>query len=281
MEIDFMKIFSVIALLACTGAAMAQVSSINGGAVEARRFNDFGTTVLAINGTSYPAPGVGAIAGLGGGVQITESRFPTGFEQPTGFANRHEVAFSNNNGASKYGFQNNESFEICFNINVSGGNTSRRKESGLFFQNPRPVGTPTFFDEGAVLVASDGEVAVFGAAQPFLTFGNVYSAGTTALLRLIYTAPGTLNAKATYRLIFTDTITGLHDSGHRLWGDEGDGTNGYNDGTLIHMFIQSQRDATINDSGNVVYSNIKLIPTPGAVALLGLGAVAGLRRRRR
>lgn len=277
----FMKIFSVIAMLACTGAAMAQVSSINGGAVEARRFNDFGTTVLAINGTSYPAPGVGAIAGLGGGVQITESRFPTAFEQPTGFANRHEVAFSNNNGATAYNFMNNESFEICFNINVSGGNTSRRKESGLTIRNPRPLNNPPFVDDGQIMVASDGEVAAFGAAQPFIGLGNIYTAGTTGLFRLIYTSPGTLNAKATYRLIFTDAVTGLHDSGHRLWGNEADGTNGYNDGTNIFMFIQSQRDATINDSGNVVYSNMKFIPTPGAVALLGLGAVAGLRRRRR
>lgn len=251
------------AMAVFAGSAFAQIGAINGVKIETYipPFNvaipsDLTTT------NNYPAL-----------VQFDERNFAL----QGGFANKHQALFSTDGGTSAYALQNSDSFRLDFTVNV---NTLRpdgqpRKEGGLVFYNPRPG----FVDEGRVLVASDGEIAVFGGAMPFTGFGNAYVKGTTASLSFTYFAPGELGPKAAYRLTATTTL-GNFDSGIKVWGDETDGTNGFNNGTNFGFLAQNQRLPVTAEFATTTYGGINIIPAPGAAALLGLAGLATARRRR-
>ena len=169
---------------------------------------------------------------------------------------------------------------MAFNVNITVAAPGVRREAGIQVLNPRP--SLGFTDEGQMLIASDGEVAIFGGVMPFTGFGNVYTAGTTASVLWEYFAPGTADPiLGAYRLRFTDAVTGLHDSGLKLWGaGEPDGLFGFNFGTEMALKAQNQRIPTINDFSDIAYSNFSIVPAPSAVALLGMaGLITGRRRR--
>ncbi len=262
----------VSALVLMAGAAVAQdISTVNSVMVQDRVWNDFpGSTLVTTN--AYP------------GSVRWEEQFAVG--EPGNFANKHMAWFSNDGGASAFEMFVGQSWTIEFDIRISAPGLLPRKEGGLQLNNPRFGGA--WIDEGRVLVATNdwgnpggpGEVAVFGGAMPFHSFGGVYTTGTTAHLSFSYIAPGVLGPEGAYRLIFTDAVTGVHDSGNKIWGVEPDGTVGFNNGSKAAMVAQNTRNPIIADSSDIEYSNIHVIPAPGAALMLGLAGLAAGRRRR-
>lgn len=273
-----MKMALALGTLAlAAGAAQASIVNANGYRVDARVFNDFGGSNLTINGVNYAAPGSGAIASLDDGVHIIE-QFPQFI--PGNFANKHVAWFSEDNGVSRTDAKVGESFQLNFCVTMIAPAGAPRKEAGLEIHQNRPNHNPPYNDEGQLLIASDGEVALFGAVMPFTGFGNnTYTLGTTAYVQFTYYAPGDLGPMAAYRLTFNDAVTGMHDSGYKFWGVESDGINGLTD-AFLGFKDQNQRNPFIADSIDLTYDCVKIVPAPGAAGLLGLGGLVAMRRRR-
>jgi hypothetical protein len=271
---------SLIVLSAAAGFALAgDMSAVNGYQVQARIFNDFAGSDLNINGVPYPAPAFGAIGGQAGPV-IFDEVFPQGI--PGNFANKHVAWLSADGGATRIQTSVGQTWSIQFTVNMTApaSNGNPRKEAGIEIHQPRPgLG---YTDEGQVLIASDnGEVAVFGATMPFTGFGaGAYTLGTTAFVLFEYFAPGVYDpAKGAYRLQFLDAVTGLHDSGLKLWGNEPDGIVGLTN-AYVGLKDQNQRSPFVTDAVRVEYNGIRIIPSPGTLAMLGLGGLLTARRRR-
>lgn len=253
-----------IALVAVAGSALAtDISTVNSYKSEERIFNDFPTSSL-VTTNSYPT------------LQYDED-FAAG--TIGNFANKHVGWLSNDGGATR--FQNNywQSWELNFTVKIEAPAGQPRKEAGIEIHNPRPrLG---YTDEGQVLIASDGEVAVFGGVMPFTGLGFIYTLGTTATVKFEYFAPGAVDAiKGAYRLTFTDAVTGMHSSGLKLWGNESDGLYGFNDGAMFGFKAQNQRNPFIDDFSTMTYNGISIIPSPSALAVFGLAGIAAGRRRR-
>ena len=266
------------AFTALAGVAMADdISQANGLAVTTRLWNDFGTSNLTVDGT--------------GRAQVREDYAKSGLDWHVNekfaagtvgnYANKHIAYLSKDGGATAMGLHASQSWVLDLDIKISAPNGAPRKEGAIQIENPRPgLG---YTDEGRILVASDGEVAVFGGVMPFTGFGNnVYTRNTTAHLRFEFYAPGAVDAVlGGYRLIFTDAVTGVHDSGIKLWGaSEPDGTTGFNEGTRLGLVVQNQRNPFINDESDFMFSNVTVVPAPGTIGLMGLIGLAASRRRR-
>lgn len=275
---------ALFAIVAAAGTVFAgDISQVNGFDVDLRTpFNfipgsslHWGPVGSATN--NAPAPANADL--LGNSVEFNE-QFPAGTLNE-GFANKHIAWLSDNGGATRFAGNYAQGFTMNFDVKIDcpvpGG---PRKEGGLFIRNPRPA--LGYTDEGMILVASDGEVAVFGAVMPFTGMGSVYTAGTTAQVSFRYFAPGEVDPTlGAYQLIFTDAVTGAHDSGIKLWGaGEPDGLFGFNHGTEFGFVAQNQYIPAINDFSDISYNNLHIVPAPGALALVGLGGLAAARRRR-
>lgn len=278
----------VVALTAGSAFAIADISSVNAYRFEGRNFGDFNGDALSYGPAAGPlvaAPGTAFVASqapVGAGMRVSES-FPAG----QGGGSNHEAYLSNDGGASRFGIwgggegSGGQSFNITTSITMTGSQLAPRKEGGLKFRNPRPA--LGYVDEGLVLVASDGEVAVFGAVMPFTGLGaSVYTFGTTATIDFSYYAPGVADPTlGAYRLVFTDAVTGVHDSGIKLWGAaEPDGCKGYNGGTEVALHFQGFNNLVLPDGIDISYGNVSVTPAPSALALLGLGGLVATRRRR-
>lgn len=277
-----MKAQLLVGLVAFAGLASAAIagdmSQVNGLAVTTRVFNDFGTSDLKVDGVARAQTSeTYARAGLGDyRVQETFAAGTVG-----NYANKHMAYLSNDGGNSALGLHSSQSWKLEFNINITAPNGAPRKEGVVQIENPRPA--LGYTDEGRILVTSDGEVAVFGGVMPFTGFGNnVYTRNTTAHVSFEFFAPGAVDAVlGGYRLIFTDAVTGIHDSGIKLWGNaEPDGTTGFNEGARIGFAVQNQRNPFIDDSSDFLFSNITVVPAPGSIAVMGLMGLAATRRRR-
>ncbi len=285
---------SLFALTALAGIAQAQdISQVNGYHTWGRLFNDFSNSSLEINGVNTPSPVLpattpvlGSIAGQAGPVHFHEN-FAVG--EPGNNANKHVAWLSTDGGASRAQTNVFQSWSIDFDVTMNAGSGNLpRKEAGIeVWQNRPGLG---FNDEGQVLIATNdwgdpgsgrGEVAVFGGAMPFTGFGAVYSLGTTAHVSFQYFAPGVAfgTTRGSYRLIFTDAVTGVHDSGIKEWNVETDGIQGLT-GAHIGLKDQNQRNPFIADSADVLYSGITIVPAPAAFGLLGFAGLAASRRRR-
>lgn len=270
-------------MMAGAGVAMADdMSSVNGYRVEARTFNDFAGSNLLVNGVNTPSPTppattpvVSAVAGQAGPIRFQES---FAFQEPGNFANKHIAWLSNDGGASRISTNRGQTWTLAFDYRMSAPQISPRKEGGVQINQNRPV--LGYLDEGQILIASDGEVAVFGGTLPFTGFGTAYTLGQTAHLEFTYYAPGVQDpTKGAYRLTFNDPVLGFKDSGIKVWGNEPDGITGLTE-AQIGLKDQNQRFPFIADSVDCEYSNISVVPAPASVALLGLGGLLAARRRR-
>jgi hypothetical protein len=244
------------ALVLAAAASAQPVTAINSLQVTPRRFNDFPNTALTVTNT-YPAL-----------LRFHENGYPT---VPGGFANQHIASFSADGGSTKYAFSNQNPFDISFDINLSVGSVAPRKEAGFRFDSL--IGGESFF-----FVTSDGEAAAFGGPFPFHTFGNVYTPGTTASLRMIYrpgigTNPGAA-VPATIEYLFNNIS-----SGQLAFGNT---ENGFITGTVDGMYLQVQPDRTNPaEFADARFSNfVVTIPAPGAAGLLAMAGLLAARRRR-
>lgn len=259
--------FAALALVAAAGSAafaIGDISTVNSVKVEERVFNDFPNSSLTTT-NNFPT-----LLNFNESIQQDE---------PGGFANKHVGWLSNDGGTTR--FQNNywQSWTLNFTVQVDAPNGFPRKEAGIEVRNPRPrLG---YTDEGQVLIASDGEVAVFGGVMPFIGLGNVYTRGTTANVEFRYFAPGVVDPiKGAIQLIFTDAVTGVHDSGLKIWGNESDGLFGFNDGAEFGLKSQNAMNNFIADNVNVAYGNVGIVPSPAGLGVLALGGLMASRRRR-
>ena len=281
------KSAALFAIVAAAGSALAgtDVNNINALQVDNRFFNDFNNSTLHWGAAGAatnlaPLPTDDGTLPFAGGVQWRDEFAANSVGQGS-YANKHVAWFSSDGGATRHQGNKNQSFTLLFDVKIDVAAPGIRREAGLQVNNPRPA--LGYTDEGQILIASDGEVAVFGGVMPFTGFGgSTYTAGTTASVSFQYFAPGEADpVLGAYRLIFTDAVTGVHDSGMKFWGaGEPDGLFGFNFGTEFGFKAQNQRIPIIDDYSDITYSNVSMVPAPGALALMGLGGLIAGRRRR-
>lgn len=228
-------------------SVQAQVTNINSVVIQARRFNDYaGSTLSVVN--NYPSL-----------VSFSEGPFGTG-----GFANQHVARFSEN-GVTARSFLNAEAFDISVDVSLAVGSTGPRKEAG--FRMDTFIGGEGFF-----ILTSDGQVAAFGGPLPFHDFGNVYTPGTTATMRMIY-RPGVVSTM--------EYMFGAASSGEVAFGNS---ENGVINGSDFGNYVQNQPDDNNpNDFSNAAFRNYSVAtPVPEPMTMLVMAASVGalIRRRR-
>ncbi len=250
-------------IIVCASSALAgTVSGINGVNVRPRIFNDFPSSNLAIT-NNYPAQ-----------VRFNEGPFGAADPDGGGFANRHSAYFSNDGGATAFDFNYEDGFDAQFTMNLSTDNRNG-KEAGFHSD---------LFGFGFFGVLPNGEIAAFGSIFEFHTFGVVPGSTSGPIsLRMIYTpgnGDGTIGGAGTIRSTFEYMYSlggGWVSSGPKPIGN---GEGGIPSAFPFYVGVgvqNSPQGATFSDT---VFSNIVVVPAPGAVALLGAAGLVGLRRRR-
>lgn len=247
--------FVLLAVVAVAGSASAGVGSIDSVNITTRVWNDFPTSSITTT-NNFPSS-----------VNIHED-FAAG--TVGNYANRHVGVLAS--GGTNYSFTNAESFRLDVDVRISAPNGQPRKETGLIIGNYIPGGN--YFAEGNLMVASDGEVAMFGGALPFHSFGNVYTVGSWIHLSFMYINPA-LNG-GTAAAVFgvgNQSFSGNFDPG---W------SNGLGDGSFVEFYAQNQRNPYINDSADSTWANFSItdIPAPGSAGLIGIAGLLSARRRR-
>ncbi len=272
---NFLSVYTLGAILiSCLVAATgvnAQVSSINSVIVVPRAFDDIpAATFTPIN--SYP-----------GSISFIEQNVCSA----TGFANRDVWYFSNNGGSSAYQFQNNDYFNASFGVTLTGGTTGYDLEGGWLFSNP----SGGFGGDLQSIVTASGVVVQFGGPSyyPFSPAAGGYPGaggsipnyvpGETYIMGLNYVIdPNTGKNAFQYSVNGQFAASSAGDTYFDLVygpiGSVGDTLGGY-------LMIQNDPENPSN-SGEVVFSDITIttVPEPSALALLGMGGLALLRRRK-
>lgn len=264
---------AALCLAAATGA-YAQISSINSAYIT-HTFNDMpAATQTYIN--SYP-----------GSISLSESGV---FRTNSGGLNRDVWQFSNNGGASGYQFKSGDYFTASFGVTLTGGTTGVDLEAGWLFNNP----SGNFGGDLQSLVVGQGgnagTVVQFGGPSyyPFSPAaggypgpgGRVpnYTLGQTYTMGIIYTVDPNTGKNA-----FLYSVNGQYaaSSGGNPYFDLGSGQSLGSLGDTLGGYFQIGNAP--NNSGEAVFSNITITPAPepSVFALLGLGIVPLLLRRRR
>jgi hypothetical protein len=256
---------ALVGLVAATGA-YAQVSTINSSVVTSRVFNDIpGATFTSIN--SY-------------NISLSE----TGVSKPVaGGLNRDTWMFSNN-GSTAYQFQSGDYFNASFNLKLTGSGTSGIDlESGWLFSNP----SGGFGGDLQSIVKSDGEVVQFGGPSyfgfspanggtsvPNYVLGETYTMGLNYLID-----PNTGKNAFQYSVngVFATSSPG------DTYFDLGAGQSIGGTGDTLGGYFQIGNDPNNPDNnGTALFQNVSItaVPEPATSALLGLGMLALLYRRR-
>jgi hypothetical protein len=169
-------------------------------------------------------------------------------------ANRHDLDFSSNNGATARTFNTTDSFDLSFDIKLEAGANSPRKEAGLIID--QPIGGSQFIvnTDGTSGTGFQGEIVVFGGFQPFYSFnlqhGISYTAGETINMRMIYngktaTAPGNFQyIVKKNNVTYSSPII-----------DSGAGEQGIANGSQLTLYAQGKA-ATVDDFERATFSNI-------------------------
>jgi len=241
--------------------------AVNGALLNLRVFNDDPASIVtSLN--NYPSQ-----------IWIEDDRTQTG-----GWANRHNFRLSEDGGTNEAVFMNADAFEFSADVTITG---TANTEGGL---NLSPWWSQDV-DGVFMLNAGSGEIAIFGGRLPFYSFtgnyGLTYTKGTTVNLGMLYVT-GALTAAAPARVKYT-VKTGANtysspwlafdegnpgeDPPYGLWGDLND--------ARVGGYIQVPGGADPN-WGRIDFSNMSYAPTPepASLALLGLGALAAIRRKR-
>ena len=164
-----------------------------------------------------------------------------------GYANRDDWRFSSDGGATDHLFMNNEYWSVSLSLTLTGNPTAPRKEAGIRLDGP--VG-----GDGQFILDTDAhEIVAFGGALPFYNFGPTFNSGDTVLMGMTYENVGGVNG-----IVYS--------------------ANGVNSPFLP---MSNAELGVINDSTLGGYFQIQGVPEPSVFALLGLGALALVFRRRR
>jgi hypothetical protein len=167
---------------------------------------------------------------------------------PTGFANRDDWRFSSDGGLTDHLFQNNEYWSVSTSLTLTGTPTTPRKEAGLRLDSS--VGGDGLF----ILDTDAHEIVAFGGPLPFYSFGNTFNSGDTVLMGMTYENIGGTNG-----IVYS--------------------ANGVNSPFLP---MSNLEQGVINDSTLGGYVQIVgVVPEPSVFALLVLGILPLLLRRRR
>ncbi len=310
-------VFALVATAGAASTAMAAVQDINGFKLRGYNFYDHTnatTSYLNVGGsgqnTAFPAAQESAIAipGLAGAHKIIES-YPAADDGVGGsFANRHLMLFSADGGATTYKFTGTENFSISARVEmktrgqswaVGAGNNA---EAGMFGINDQGGG---WLAENTILGVADGtsfanDTFTGGGPDGFQLFGQGNGTGTPLVtdvlngdgtrsggldITFIYQAPADLlSPPSTTNQSFTRVIVRDINSGvtkDTLWRALGDNLWAIDGFFELGFVIQNGKQQDIIDSSfETTVSNLKVIPAPGAMALLGLGGLVAARRRR-
>jgi len=246
---------TLIGLVAGSGA-YAQVSTINSAVVTPRFYNDIpGAIFTGVN--NYPSL-----------ISLSEA----GVSAPTGFANRDVWQFSNN-GTTAYQFQNGDYFQASFTLNLTGNPITPRKEAGFLFST---------VNDGDIqfIVNTDGhEVVQFGGIS-FYSFnannGITYNSGDNITLGLNYFLDA--NGKNALQFWANGTASPVFEFSASV----GSGALDIGNGSTLGAYFQIVNDpANPSNGGTALFQNITLVPEPSVFALLSLGLLPLVFRRRR
>jgi hypothetical protein len=246
---------AVVSGLGVASGALAGVTSINSAVVTPRLFHDItNATFTGIN--NYPTF-----------IAFAE----TGVSTATGFANRDLWQYSAN-GTTPYSFQNGDYFYASFNLTLTGNPITPRKESGFIFST---------VNDGDVqfIVNTDGhEVVQFGGISFYSFTGNgfpAYNSGQTINLGMMYFK----DSHGTNALQFF--ANGVASPVFEFGPTVGSGALDIGNGSTLGGYFQIVNDPTNPlNKGDALFQNITMIPEPSSLALLGLGSLALLIRRR-
>lgn len=245
------------------GAANAQVTSINGFVSNTRNFNDFGGSTLS-SSANYAA----------GTLTVSESNFGG----PGNFANRHRYFFSADGGATAYALNNQDYFDLEFDLNLNVNNMNLA-EAG-FYSETFVGGEPRF------IAKANDAVFAFDSWLPFV-FGGGYGNNVTTRMRMIYnpgSGSGGIQSEAATCSFYRDgNLLATVQAGNF---NSPDFVNGYFTGSWFGFYAQFSPKKDVNGvalpdaSATLTISNITLVPAPGALALVGFAGLAAARRRR-
>lgn len=218
-----------------------------------RIFNDYPNSTLTIF-NKYPNQ-----------VVFNESNFGSG-----GFANRHTAFFSDDGGTTPIDWNYGDAFALGFTLDLDATPATGR-EAGFHAD---------LFGLGFFGVLSNGEIAAFGSILPFHSFGNVWTPGTPVRLTMIHTpgngdgvTPGTIPSTMEYKY---DAGAGIVSSGAIPFNT---GEGGIPSNFPFYLGFGVQNQGAPGGSSNADFRNV-IVPAPGAAALLGLGGLLAMRRRR-
>ena len=260
---SIVKPYICLATLISLTAANALGATWDSAVINARIFNDdAGSTLTTVN--TYP-----------GLVRISDT--PTG----VGFANLHNFHLAD--AGVEHSFGNGEAFQFSADLTISGAGAG---EAGLqlspwWSQN---------VDGRLNFRTTDGEIAAFGGRLPFYSFtaqqGITYTKGTTVRVGVVYN-PNSLSSSDPATITYNLTMGANFYTSGALPFDEGNPAEGYgswghlNDarvGGYVQVFT-AQSGAGNNLTAE--WANISIVPEPSALALLGLGILPLVFRRRR
>lgn len=255
------SVTGLMVMCGCAAGALASSGDIGSYIDAPRLFNDRPNSSLFFQSSYSPS---------NGSLIIRESEYGQG-----GFANRHATWFANGAGTSKVDFDFGDGFDFSMKLRVNAADSVGNVEAG--FQ-------ADLFGFGLFgVLTTNGEIAAFGSVLPFHSFGaGVYNVGDEVMLRMIH-RPGDSEfgaIKSTMEYMYNNLTTG---SGWVSSGEKDFTTLEGGIPSFFDMFFGA--GAQINNpdpvDGNV---NIEMtmisIPAPGAAALLGLGGLVAMRRRR-
>lgn len=258
----FLKRYTCYTTLIGLTAATALGATWDSAVFNLRVFNDDpGSTVTTVN--NYPTL-----------VEISDTRTGGG-----GFANLHNFHLAD--AGVEHSFANGEAFQFSADLTISGAGAG---EAGLQLSPWWSQNVDGRFN----FRTTDGEIAVFGGRLPFYSFtasqGITYTKGDTVRVSLLYW-PASLSSSDPATITYNLTMGATDYTSGALAFDEGNpaedppyGLWGHLNDARVGGYMQVFSSA---DNLTVRWENITIVPEPSVVALLGLGVLPLLFRRRR